>query len=86
MRGGWHGGGRPRKPEHLQRKSLHDFRLSQEWIDFLKAHKRKGSRMIENALLAMFGEEFAMWKQADGEQPHELDPKSRGENPGEGQV
>lgn len=68
-RGGWHGGGRPRKPEHLQRKSLHDFRLPQEWIDFLKSYKGQGSRMIEKALLTMFGEEFESHKQrTDGEQ------------------
>jgi hypothetical protein len=73
-RGGWHGGGRPRTPENLQRKALHNFRLPQEWIDFLKIHRRKGSRMIEQALLALFGEEFETWKK-DSEQSHEADSK-----------
>lgn len=61
-RGGWRGGGRPRKSEDEKRKSLHDFRLPGLWIEFLKFHKGKGSRMIEAALLAMFGEEFENYK------------------------
>ena len=77
MRGGWHGGGRPRKTENERRQSLHDFRLPGLWIKFLKSHKGKGSRMIENALLAMFGEEFETYTKSlqAGEQSHEADSK-----------
>jgi hypothetical protein len=72
-RGGWRGGGRPRKTDDEKRQSLHDFRLPGQWIRFLKTHKGKGSRMIEQALLAMFGEELQQWEQQDSEQSHEGD-------------
>lgn len=81
-RGGWHGGGRPRKTEDDKRQSLHDFRLPWLWIKFLKSHKRKGSLMIEKALLAIFGEDFETYKKSlqAGEQSLAGDTEGRDEN------
>lgn len=61
------------KASHKRRQVLTKFRLPQEWIDFLLSHKRKGSRMLEEALMAYYGKAFQAWKQADGEQAHEAD-------------
>ncbi len=60
-RGGDRGGRRPigsTLPKHMKRVSLHDFRLPQWLVDWLKSHPRQGGRMIEKALLSMYGEEI----------------------------
>ena len=72
-------GGRPSGttlPEYLHREPLHEITLPR-WIKrWLLSHPRQAGRMIEKALLAMFGEELLSYKQkADGEQSHEADSK-----------
>jgi len=65
-RGGDRGGRRPQGSTllaHLHRNKLNDFRLPQWMIDWLKSHPRIGSRMIERALLAMYGEEMSEYKE-----------------------
>jgi len=57
-RGGDRGGRKPRLPDHLKRRKLHDFRLPQWQITWLKSHPRQGSRMIERALLETYGAEM----------------------------
>ena len=48
------GAGRPVMPIHLKRNPLHDFRVQQWIIDWLKAQPESGGRLIERAVIEMY--------------------------------
>jgi hypothetical protein len=67
-RGGDRGGRRPKGstlPNHLKRVKLNDFRLPKWIVDWLKSHPRKGSRIIEKALLAMYSKEIEAYNKEE---------------------
>lgn len=48
------GAGRPIVALHLKRNSLHDFRVQQWIIDWLKAQPGSGGKLVERALIEMY--------------------------------
>ncbi len=64
-RGGDRGGRRPKEstlPKHLKRVPLHDFRVQQWLVNWLKSHPRQGGRMIEKALLTQYSEDIEVYQ------------------------